>query len=143
MWIGWGWQIQYYGNQVNAYLMDAVNFFRSTWSQTRANAAMFIGTSWRSAAAAADWTDRPSHTYACQGSCWDSCPRRRARRSTLTTSAVVWGCTRVCVLAMRCGGTEDVCVGAPRGAALTLLIKDDDATVRIKCSEAISMLYDY
>ena len=36
-------QIQYYSNQVNGYLMDAVNFFRSTWSQTRANAAMFIG----------------------------------------------------------------------------------------------------
>jgi len=29
---------------VNAYLMDAVNFFRSTWSPIRANAAMFIGT---------------------------------------------------------------------------------------------------
>ena len=31
----------------------------------------------------------------------------------------------------------------PGPLALTLLIKDEDATVRIKCSEAMSMLYDY
>jgi len=35
--------IQYYGKQVNSYLMEAVNFFKSTWPENRANAAMFLG----------------------------------------------------------------------------------------------------
>lgn len=35
--------VHYYGKQVNMYLMDGVNFFRSTWSETRGNAVMFIG----------------------------------------------------------------------------------------------------
>jgi len=101
--------------------MDAVNFFRSKWSPIRANAAMFIGTAipgpWRGGLDLPEqWLRELSSRFGgCPGFLLSQLPKDARRQVNV----------------------DHVC------SALTVLIRDEDATVRAKCAEAMGMLYDY